>query len=102
VWGANDLNLTDEVSREDYSRLSKGDTIKVRNVPGSSSKATFGSESMVHHSAFLAVPLFVGLALGYFLRARSTRPWYERDLVETGSGRLADSAPTEHGVWKRI
>jgi len=102
VWRANDLNLTDEVSREDYSRLSKGDTIKVRNVPGSSSKATFGSESMVHHSAFLAVPLFVGLALGYFLRARSTRPWYERDLVETGSGRLADSAPTEHGVWKRI
>jgi hypothetical protein len=50
----------------------------------------------------MAVPLFVGLSLGYFLHARSTRPWYERDLVETGSGRLADCAPTEHGVWKRI
>jgi hypothetical protein len=102
VWGANDLTFTGEVSCEDFSRINKGDTIKVRNVPRASSEATFGSESTVHEAAFVAVLLFPGLALGYFLRARSTRPWYERDLVETGSGRLADCTPTEHGVWKHI
>jgi hypothetical protein len=102
MLGPDHLIFSDEVSRRDFSRLHAGDKLQARYVPLWRSATAIGPDATASSGAYLAVPLLGVLALVYGLRARSTRPWYERKkLVEKGDGRLADSDPTAQKAPKR-
>jgi hypothetical protein len=104
--GADDVTFSDEVSLSDFQKLRaqlrEGDRIQVRHVPSWRSATVIGSAATASFSACGAVPLLGVIALVYYIRARSTRAWYERkSLVEKGSGRLADSEATGQKTRKR-
>ncbi|XYH93260.1 hypothetical protein ACMHYB_36110 [Sorangium sp. So ce1128] len=93
--------LSDEVSPADFFRLRGVERLKARYVPSWRSASTIGPDVTVHSAAYIALPLLGVLALAYVLRAHSTRPWYERKLVEQGSGKLPDSEPAVQPAPKR-
>lgn len=101
MLGPDQLSFSDEVSGAAFSRLHVGDTIKARYVPSWSAATAIGTGGTAHSRAFGAVPLLGLIAIVYRLRARSTRPWYEKKLVDKGSGRLADSEPAEVKARRR-
>jgi hypothetical protein len=88
---AGGVALSDEASHTDFVRLRGVQRIKARHVPSWPSASTLGPDVTVHSAAFVAVPLLGALALAYVLRAHSSRPWYDKKLVEQGSGKLPDS-----------
>ncbi|WP_437595734.1 hypothetical protein WMF28_24465 [Sorangium sp. So ce590] len=88
---ADGVALSDEASHTDFVRLRGVQRIKARHVPSWPSASTLGPDVTVHSAAFVAVPLLGALALAYVLRAHSSRPWYDKKLVEQGSGKLPDS-----------
>ncbi|WP_437573487.1 hypothetical protein [Sorangium sp. So ce887] len=88
---AGGVALSDEASHTDFVRLRGVQRIKARYVPSWPSASTLGPDVTVHSAAFVAVPLLGALALAYVLRTHSSRPWYDKKLVEQGSGKLPDS-----------
>ncbi|AGP35487.1 hypothetical protein SCE1572_13685 [Sorangium cellulosum So0157-2] len=54
-----------------------------------------------HSFAYVALPLFGVIAIAYFFRAHAALPWYEKKLIEHGSGRLAESESTAWGDQER-
>lgn len=98
---ADGVALSDEASHTDFGRLRGVERIKARYVRSWPSASTIGPDVTVHSAAFIAVPLLGALALAYFLRAHSSRPWYEKKLVEQGSGKLPDSVSAAQKPPKR-
>jgi hypothetical protein len=99
--GADGSAFSDEVSHGAFARLREGDTVKARHVASWSSASAIGPDVTAHSAAYSALPLLGVIALAYLIRARATRPWYEKRLIETESGKLAESLPSAQQATRR-
>ncbi len=93
--------FSDEVSHGAFARLREGETVKARYVPSWSSASAIGPDVTAHSVAYAALPLLGVIALAYLARAQVTRPWYEKKLIEQGSGKLAESLSSPQQAPKR-
>ncbi|MDI1444053.1 hypothetical protein [Polyangium sp. 6x1] len=90
------VSVDDEVEQEDFAWMHEGQILPVRLVEGAlASNTTIGGHLTVHHLAWSVVPLLFGVWLTYRLRENATRPWYEREVVDTGSGKLEETLEAE-------
>ncbi|AUX34239.1 MULTISPECIES: hypothetical protein [Sorangium] len=85
--------FSDEVSHAAFARLRQGDALKARHVPSWPSASAVGPDVTAHSAAWVALPLLGVLAFAYLIRAHSARPWYEKKVVDQGSGKLPDVEP---------
>ncbi|EYF08891.1 hypothetical protein [Chondromyces apiculatus] len=85
--------LVDEVARADFEKLKEGDVVQIRHVPSWRWASVIGPGVTALDDSLFAVPLLGIFALAYRLRTRASRSWYERDLVDEGQGRIAESTP---------
>ncbi|MEZ4445958.1 MAG: hypothetical protein R3B72_43180 [Polyangiaceae bacterium] len=81
--------FTDEVSSGHYFSLVRGSRVPVIEVPW------WEGRERVGHGVTIALGLpmtffilWLLYAIGYVVVTRTSRPWWERKLVETGQGRL--------------
>ncbi|MDI1435018.1 hypothetical protein [Polyangium sorediatum] len=98
VWLStrDELVVNDEVEEEDFAWMHEGQILPVRLVEGQlASNTTIGGHLTVHHLAWSVVPLLLGAWLIYRVRERSTRPWYEREVVDEGKGKLEETLEAE-------
>ncbi|TKC98216.1 hypothetical protein [Polyangium fumosum] len=90
------LSVDDEVEPEDFAWMHEGQIVPVRLVEGPfASSTTIGGHLTVHDLAWSVVPLLLGAWLIYQYRERASRPWYEREVVDKGSGRLVETFDAE-------
>ncbi|WP_438031622.1 hypothetical protein [Sorangium sp. So ce204] len=93
--------FSDEVSHRAFARLREGETVKARHVPSWSSASAIGPGVTAHSAAYAALPLLGVIALAYLARAQATRPWYEKKVIDQGSGKLAESLSSTRQAPKR-
>ncbi|WP_438011758.1 hypothetical protein WME89_25815 [Sorangium sp. So ce321] len=101
MLGPHGVAFSDEVSDVDVARVRGVEPLEARYVPSWPSASTIGPDVTVHSIAYVALPLFGVIAIAYFFRAHAALPWYEKKLIEQGSGRLAESESAARGDWKR-
>ncbi|MDI1475449.1 hypothetical protein [Polyangium sp. y55x31] len=90
------VTVDDEVDETDFAWMHEGQIVPVRLVEGSlASNTTIGGHLTTHGLAWAVVPLLFGVWLAYHLREHATRPWYEREVVDTGSGKLEETLEAE-------
>ncbi|MDC3958216.1 hypothetical protein [Polyangium jinanense] len=90
------VSVDDEVEPEDFAWMHEGQIVPVRLVEGPfASTTTIGGHLTVHDLAWSVVPLLIGAWLIYRFRERATRPWYEREVVDSGSGKLEETFEAE-------
>lgn len=89
--------FSDNVSDDLYSLLREGDGVPVRYVrhKAFAELSSIGRGGTVFGFAWCVVPLFLATWLLYRGKESLTRPWYERELVDDGSGRLGDTLHAE-------
>ncbi len=78
-----------EVSRRQYSALDQGQTVAMRSVLGIPGTAELGNTGAAHWIVLLIVigtPLLITTV--YWMGLQRTRPWWEAELVDIGSGPL--------------
>ncbi|XXX72489.1 hypothetical protein WMF30_33060 [Sorangium sp. So ce134] len=93
VQGEGGAAFVDEVSFAVFARLRKGDALRARHVPSWPLASAIGPGVTAHSAAWVALPLLGVLAFAYLIRAHSARPWYERKVVDQGTGKLPDVGP---------
>ncbi|KYF55793.1 hypothetical protein BE04_37770 [Sorangium cellulosum] len=102
MLGPHGVAFSDEVSYTDVDRVRGGGRLlEARYVPSWPSASTIGPDVTAHSFAYVALPLFGVIAIAYFFRAHAALPWYEKKLIEHGSGRLAESESTAWGDQER-
>ncbi|WP_437613729.1 hypothetical protein WMF20_13180 [Sorangium sp. So ce834] len=102
MLGPHGVAFSDAVSYADVDRVrGGGPLLEARYVPSWPSASTIGPDVTAHSIAYVALPLFGVIAIAYFFRAHAALPWYEKKLIEQGSGRLAESEPTAWGDQER-
>ncbi len=69
--------------------------------PSWSSASAIGPDVTAHSVAYAALPLLGVIAIAYLIRAHATRPWYEKKLIDTENGRLAESLSSAQQATKR-
>jgi hypothetical protein len=96
--GARGFVFTGDVSAYEVTGVDEGDTIEVRHVPWWDFATVIDSDSIPNVTGYLALPLLGFIALIYWARRYTTRPWYEKEkLIERVSGKLAESLGAVHG-----
>jgi len=96
--------FSDDIRADTFNALHQGDVVPVTYVKtrGPFSRcSTIGSERSVSLFAWFVVPLFFGAWAIYNSREKSTRPWYERHVVDSGKGRLEDSLQSDQNKPRR-
>lgn len=96
VWmnTAKGARFSDSINQDTFQVLAKGQTVPVTYIESPSmfsGLSTIGKERTVSFFAWIGVPLLFFTWLAYVGREKSTRPWYELQVVDTGSGRLFES-----------
>ncbi|MDI3290661.1 hypothetical protein [Polyangium sp. 15x6] len=90
------ISVDDEVEPEDFAWMHEGQIVPVRLVEGPlASNTTIGGHLTIHLLAWAVVPLLFGVWLAYHLREHTTRPWYEREVVDEGKGKLEETFEAE-------
>lgn len=88
--------VVDEVNFATFTQLAVGDVIPFRVVAeGFSNSSSIGPNVTAPIYTFLIIPL---LGLTWFLyryHEKKSRPWYEREVIDTGSGKLEDTLAKE-------
>jgi len=98
----NGVRLSDEVDSKSFAPLKEGDVLPARYVYGPfEGSTTLGEGNSVIFLAWLVVPLLFGTWAIYRSREKSTRPWYEREIVDTGGARLAESLAADKAREER-
>ncbi len=81
--------VSDDVDHKTFERLRAQQVIPFRVVTGQFSKSsTIGADVTASFAAFMLVPWLCFAWFFYRYHEKKSRPWYERDVVDTGSGRL--------------
>lgn len=81
--------VRDHVDEGDFAWMQEGQPVRLRLVEAPFEKrTTIGPHLTVHVFAWSVVPLLLGAWLLYRRREDATRPWYERPVVDSGSGKL--------------
>jgi hypothetical protein len=84
-----------DVPKETYNAVAEGSLVPVRDVPDHPWATAVGMETGAHVLALiLSIMLFVPVAVASVLLRRRYEAWYERPLVDSGSGRLEENAET--------
>ncbi|MBW2459954.1 MAG: hypothetical protein JRI68_36030 [Deltaproteobacteria bacterium] len=92
------VELKDEVDEEVFQRMTPGTTVAVRRVPGSTVFMRVGPTASL--PLWAGILAFVGAAVLCMLLlafALTSRQWYEKKLVDGGSGQLPEVAPAPPG-----
>ncbi len=90
------ITLSDHVDFDFFPSLREGEDVPFRFVPGIfSNRSTIGSEITVHAGAFCFLPILAVVYWIYRHQEKKSKPWYERDLVDTASGRLEETFEQE-------
>lgn len=94
--------VSDYVDVYTFAELKVGDSLPFRVVPGVFSRmSTIGEEITASRYAFL-FGVILGLSVfGYRKAEREAADWYEREVVDSGDGRLADTLAKEQGSSAR-
>lgn len=96
--GARGFVFTGEVSAYEVTGVDEGETIQVRRVPWWDFATVIDSDRIPNVTGYLALPLLGFIALLYWARRYTTRPWYEKEkLIERESGKLAESMGAAQG-----
>lgn len=96
--GADGFVFTGDVSAYEVTGVDEGDTIEVRHVPWWDFATVIDSGSIPNVTGYLALALFGFIALNYWARRYTTRPWYEKEkLIERVSGKLTESMGAAQG-----
>ncbi len=84
--------LKDEVDHRVYQRMKPGTTIAVRRVPGSTVWLRVGpTASLPTFALVLAIIGAVVLSIGLLLIILTNKPWYDKKVIDSGSGALPTS-----------
>lgn len=96
--------FSDDVNSGTFLSLREGEVVPVTYVSSRgpfSRTSTIGPDQTVSVFAWFVAPLFLGAWAIYNSREKSTRPWYERHVVDSGKGRLEDSLETDQNSQNR-
>lgn len=89
-------SFTDHVGWSTFDRLHVGDVVRARVVRGALfDRSTIGPDVTVHWTGLVFVPYVFIAWFVYVRQEKATRPWYEREVVDSESGRLEDSLAKE-------
>lgn len=90
------VSLSDHVHGEVFRNLKVGDEVPFRWVPwGFSTAATIGADVTVHFMGFSVVPILAIVYLVYRYTEKNSKPWYDREVNDSGSGRLEETLDAE-------
>ncbi|WP_437962714.1 hypothetical protein WME76_46665 (plasmid) [Sorangium sp. So ce119] len=90
--GARGFVFMGDVSAYEVTGVDEGDTVEVRRVPWWDFATVIDSDSIPNVTGYIALPLLGFIALIYWARRYTTRPWYEKEkLIERVIGKLAES-----------
>jgi len=78
--------IESEIDRVQFGKLQVGDAIAIRH--GVRSSEIGGGGSLYFVRALVALAMTILLAIAYRSRRQSTRPWFRRQIIEKGAGRL--------------
>lgn len=96
------LPIVSHVPYSVYQRLTPGMQIPIRRIRGALANSSSLGAGVTSHSSALIFPAFLLLAwVAYRHLEKTSRPWYEREVNDSGSGRLEDSLPKEQGSSAR-
>lgn len=85
------VKRTEEVSAAGYVKLKEGQRAPIRYVPSIPTLAELGPDATASGFRTMGFVFPIGgLLLLHLLGLRHTREWYEKKLIETGSGRLKE------------
>lgn len=83
--------IVEDLRREDYDRLEQGSLVPIVYTEKGMNLSQVGPAATQHVAVgIMACVVFFGMLVAYGIHRRSIRPWYERKLVEHGSGRLPE------------
>jgi len=96
------FQIVEHISYSVYKELNNGMRIPVRHVRGALARQSTVGSGVTSHSGALIFPVYLLVAwIAYRHLEKTTRPWYERKVNESGSGRLEDSLAKEQGSSAR-
>ncbi|AUX44375.1 hypothetical protein SOCE26_058390 [Sorangium cellulosum] len=98
---ADGVVFSDEVPHATFGQLRGVERLTARYVPSWPSASAVGPDATAHSVAYVALPLLGAIALAYAIRAHATKPWYEKKLLEQGSGRLTGGGSAAGKAAKR-
>jgi len=94
--------ISDHVNHETFQKLHPGFKVPLVRARGMfEGLSTIGPDHTVFGAAWVVVPVLLGVWFAYRARERTTRPWYERDVVDTGKGRLSETFDAEKARSER-
>lgn len=96
------FKFIDHIPYAVFKELKAGMRIPIRRAYGSvANRSTVGPNVTVNSIAWI-FPVYLLVAwIAYRHWEKSTRPWYERKVIDTGSGRLEESLAKERGSSAR-
>lgn len=83
------IEFTDEVSWSHYRRIERGEVVPIIVVPWWEGRERVGRHVTIAIVIPIVFMVLFSILVGIYIAAvRTSRPWYERKLVESGNGRL--------------
>jgi len=96
------IKIRDEIDSGPWHELKKGDRVPALVVRGSFVQAsTIGPDRTVSGMAGSALAVLIAMWIAYRVREKQTRPWYEKVVVDKGSGKLEETLEAEKRRSKR-
>ena len=83
------IEINDEISRVDFEKTKAGQAIWARVVPSVPRYSHIGSTASLHLGWLALAGVLVFVRAIYAMTSHATLPWYQRKVVDTGSGRLS-------------
>lgn len=96
--GPDGASFDEEIEESAWQPLKAGDPIAMVHVPGRRGYEILGDRPTVHVAvAIVPLVLITLLAVAYWFSRQAIRPWYERNVEDTGGGKLRDAIDDKPG-----
>ncbi len=90
-------DISDHIDAMDFFRLQEGGEVPFRWVPGGPSASTIGPDVTVSFLAMGVLPLLWVVWAAFRGVERDRKPWYERKVNDSDSGKLEESLMKDRG-----